>query len=388
MNKTKVTAKKTIKQPSKNASLAYHIVTSFLSVAPHPHSGRALHHRNTSHGALLIALLITGVLLFSNLGALKAYGVTNSGSHTVTVNVAGAPPTVGADIIFPTHDSLTQSNFIEVRGTCEAGTLVAVYNNGVFAGSTMCTPTGEYAVTITLQIGTNILQSQNYDGLNQAGPITTQVIITRQAVVDQSSPNQSPTFPAIALLPQDITSNPSPPLVDPAPQPAINPCFNDLRVQDKASLTPIIYVSCIHRTIFVGETLNLPMIINGGLAPYALKIDWGNDVSDLKSITDSTYRNFQHRYENAGTISIQLRTTDARGNESFLQTIVQVNGSPLNTGSNFASITDGFESIWTDAPVPLYWVAVTLVLGFWIGDIFQRYFRGKKTKIVHRRRHA
>jgi hypothetical protein len=388
VKKTKSVAKKTVKQPSKNATLAYHIAASFLSIAPHPHSGRSLHHRHTSHGALLVALLITGVLLFSNLGALKAYGVTRSGSQTVTVNVAGAPPTVGADITFPTTNSVTQSNFIEVRGTCEAGTLVATYNNGTFAGSTMCTPAGEYAVTITLQIGTNILQSQNYDGLNQPGPITAQVTITREAIVDPPAPNEEPTVPEVAQLPADISTDPTPPITEPAPQPALNPCFSDPRTQDQSSAIPVIYVSCINRTIFAGETIDLPVIINGGLAPYALKIDWGDGVTDLKSIVDSAYRTFQHRYENAGTVSVRLTTTDARNNESILQTIVQVNGSPVKSESNFASITGGFESIWTEAPVPLYWAAVALVLGFWVGDIFQRYFNGKKRKQSSRHKHA
>jgi len=383
------TKKRTIKKTTQS-SLASHAVTSLLSVAPHIHTGRSLHHRHTSHGALLVALLLTGVLLFSNLGALKAYGVTSNGSHTVTVNVAGAPPATGADITYPTHNSVTTSPLIEVKGICEPETLVATYNDGTFAGSSICTTDGDYATTIQLHIGVNILQSQNYDGLNQPGPVTNQVTVTRETepVATPASPTTTPIIPEIATAPDDITSDPSPPVTNPAPQPAKNPCYQVPKVSSQASSTPIIFVSCVDRTIFANETLKLPVIISGGVAPFALSIDWGDGVTDLKSVIDNAYNTYQHVYRQTGSLSVTLRTTDSKGSTSFLQTVVQVNGAPAATGSTFGNITSGLSNIWTEAPVPLYFAALALVLGFWIGDIFQRYFTSKKPKATTRRRHA
>lgn len=383
------THKRTSKKITRS-SLASHAVTSLLSVAPHIHTGRSLHRTHTSHGALLVALLLTGVLLFSNLGALKAYGVTSNGSHTVTVNVAGAPPATGADITYPTHNSITKSPLIEVKGTCEPETLVATYNDGTFAGSSICTIDGDYATTIQLHVGVNILQSQNYDALNQPGPVTNQVTITREAdpVVTPEEPIGAPIIPEIATTPTDIAVNPIPPVTTPATQPAENPCYQIPKTSDRASTAPIIFVSCVDRTIFANETLSLPVIISGGVAPFALSIDWGDGVTDLKSVADNAYYTYQHIYLQTGSVSVTLRTTDSKGSVSFLQTVVQVNGAPATTGSTFGNITSGLSNIWTEAPVPLYFAALALVLGFWIGDIFQRYFNSKKPKASTRRRHA
>jgi len=386
-----VQAQKRTTKKTTQSSMASHAVTSLLSVAPHIHTGRSLHHRHTSHGALLVALLLTGVLLFSNLGTLKAYGVTSNRSHTVTVNVAGAPPATGADITFPTHNSITKSPLIEVKGTCEPETLVATYNNGIFAGSSMCTVDGDYATTLQLHVGANILQSQNYDGLNQPGPVTNQVTIALQldtAVTPTPNPTTPTDIPEVAIKPTDISVDPSPPVTTPAPQPAENPCYQMPKSSLTSSKAPIIFVSCVDRTIFANETLSLPVIISGGQAPFALSIDWGDSVTDLKSVIDNSYHTYQHIYRQTGPVAVTLETTDSRGDTSFLQTVVQVNGEHATAGSTFGNISSGLNNIWTEAPVPLYFAALALVLGFWIGDIFQRYFNSKKPKASNRRRHA
>ena len=387
--------KTTKKAPTARGLLAYHIAVSLVSVASHPHTGRPIHHRHTSHGVLLVALILTGVLLFNNLGALRAYGLNNSGSQTVTVNVLGTPPTVGADITYPTTNTLTKSPEIQVTGTCPPQLLVATYNNGVFAGSSVCTSNGTYATVIQLVSGANTLQSQDYDGLNQPGPATAQVTITRE---QDAAPvtSVSPTTPTIAKLPTDIAPNPAQPTIAPALQPTVNPCFDTSKTNTLNPAYPTIIANCIQRSIFSGDMMTLPIRIAGGIAPYALSIDWGDGLTELKSVVYNDYHNYQHTYKTSGIINVSINTTDAHGNTSFLQTVVQVNGSaPAGAGvSTIGNITAGLGSIWTEAPVPLYWAAVMLVLGFWVGDIFQRVFSktprsGKKPPTTfNRHRHA
>jgi hypothetical protein len=397
MQKTKKTTKnkKMTKAPKLTRGLlAYHIAASLISIAPYSHTGRAIHHRHTSHGFLLVALILTGILLFNNLGALRANGLTSGGSQTVSVNVIGTPPTIGANITYPTTNTITKSPQIQVVGTCEPSTLVATYNNGISAGSSMCSVGGDYATVIQLIIGINILQSQDYDGLNQPGPVTSQVQITREQdpVPDISI---DPKTPTIAKNPGDITANPRPPIVEPAPQPETNPCFDTTKIDTLNLSNPTIIVSCINRSIFAGDTMTLPVRIVGGTAPYALSVDWGDGLTDLKTVLDSKYHNYQHTYKTAGIIGVYLKTTDAKGLTSFLQTVVQVNGtaSAGASTSNFSSIVSGLGSIWTEAPVPLYVAAVTLVLGFWVGDIFQRLFvknntgKGSRKPPTLRRQH-
>ena len=374
--------KKSTKKITKGL-LAYHIAASLVAIAPHPHTGRSIHHRHTSHGILILALILTGVLLFSNLGAIRAYGLTSSGDHMITVNVAGNPPTVGADITYPANNTITKSPQLQVVGTCEAALLVAVYNDGTFVGSTICKGAGDYTVTIQLNVGLNILQAQDYDAANQPGPVTPQVRITREqdpVIVTPTSPTapSNPSVPVVATTPADVAPNPTSVVVTaPAPQPAENPCY-DLSKTSALNLDhPTIIANCINRSIASGEKITIPIRVIGGSAPFALSINWGDNSTDLKSITDTEYHNYEHVYQTAGIIEVNLKTTDGKGATSFLQTVVQVNGdgtagAPVASGSTFATITAGLTSIWTEAPVPLYWSAVTLVLGFWIGDVVQR----------------
>jgi len=394
INKSKKTTKA---NPKPKGLLAYHIAASLVSIAPHPHTGRSLHRRHTSHGVLFIALALTGILLFNNLGTLRAFGLQGSGSTTVTVNISGDPPTNGADITYPTNNTITKSPEIQVTGTCPPQLLVATYNNGTFAGSSVCTNDGTYATVIQLITGVNILQSQDYDGLNQPGPVTSQVTITREADPVPIS-TTDPETPIIATTPADIAPDPTPPVVEPAPQPEVNPCFDTSKTDELNPEEPTIIANCIKRSVFTGDTVTVPIRIAGGTGPYALSIDWGDGIVELKTVLDSEYHDYQHTYKTAGIIGIKLKTTDAKGITSFLQTVVQVNGAatPGATTSTFNNITNGLGSIWTEAPVPLYVAAVTLVLGFWVGDIFQRLFakdnrgtKGKKRSPPYsRHRHA
>ena len=219
------------KKTARRQPLHTHAIAGLLSTAQHKHSGKKLHSRHTSHGFLLVALLLTGVLLFSNIGALKAYGISQGGSLNVSVNVLGHPPTEGAIITFPTTNTETNSSLIEISGTCPATTLVGIYNNGTFAGSTMCTQEGTFAVVITLSAGNNILQAQNYDGLNQPGPVTDQHLVRYTPAV-----GVSPNEPPIVSRNQPLPVIPTPPRPQPtAPQPSVNPCYQ------APLITPAIY---------------------------------------------------------------------------------------------------------------------------------------------------
>lgn len=380
---TKTTRNKKTNKASKitKGLLAYHIAASLVSVAPHLHTGHPMHRRHTSHGVLFAALILTGILLFNNLGALRAYGLTSGGSQTVSVNVLGTPPTIGATITYPTTNTTTRSSQIQIVGTCEPSTLVATYNNGRFAGSSMCTVSGDYTTVIQLVVGINILQSQDYDGLNQPGPVTPQVQINREQ--DQLPVSSTdPKVPVIAKTPADIATSLVPPVTELAPQPSVHPCFDTTKTDGLNPIGPTIVVSCITRSIFTGDTINLPVRVIGGTAPYALSIDWGDGINDLNTVLNSDTHNYQHSYKTAGIINLSLKTTDAKGLTSFLQTVVQVNGTPAGSSSapGIGSIVSGIGSLWTEAPVPLYVAAVTLVLGFWVGDIFQRiFFKGNSS---------
>jgi hypothetical protein len=189
--------------------------------------------------------------------------------------------------------------------------------------------------------------------------------------------------------------------VTPIAAPSENPCYDPIKSDAVSQKVPKIIANCISRSISSGDTVTLPVRVSGDHPPFALQIDWGDGISELKSVLDTRFNDYEHLYVNTGIIDVKLKTTDSKGASSFLQTVVQVNSEPSGSAApgaagSFGNITAGLNAIWSEAPVPLYWAAVTLVLGFWVGDIFQRVLakgkyalkQGKGSRTFNRRRHA
>lgn len=382
---TKGRAKKATRKTP--VALHTHILASFTSTSHHKHSGKKLHSRHSSYGFLLLLLMFTGVLLFANLGTLRAFGVSQNGSVGVTVNVAGIPPTQGAVIGYPQTNTQTTSSLLEVSGTCPHDTLVSIYNNGDFVGSTLCTVDDTFAIVITLTAGYNIIQAQNYDGLNQPGPVTAQHVIFYQVPVEVV-PSENPVITNPQTLP--LITNPQKPQPE-APQPDKNPCYVSLDKQSRItanSKTPVISLGCVHRNIYPGEELTISYLVNGGVAPYAVNVDWEDGSTDLKSITNAAEQKISHTFSKAGNYEITFYTTDAAGNKSQIQSVVIVNGDPASVAAPTNTILKDIQKIWLEAPIPLYIAAATLALGFWIGDIFQRFISSSSHTSKPKRRQA
>ena len=371
----------TRKATASKQPLHKHVITSLTSVAPHAHTGKKAAHRHTSHGFLLLALILTGALLFGNLGALQAYGVTQAGSVNVSVNVYGTPPTQGAEIGFPVTNSRTTLKQLEVRGSCPDQTLVSLYRNGVFSGSAVCSSSA-FSIVTDLSPGVNVLETVNYDGMNQAGPSTPQVVVEYDVPVETPATTNNPV---VATVETQLTELDTPIVAPETPKPAENPCFtasNALATTSSLSIK----VGCIYRNIFAGETLSLPLAIEGGIAPFALSANWGDTNEDLVTILDNKKRTLQHTYAVGGFYQIHLKATDSVGSSAQVQTVVSVNGdSTIEPISNIDKVIKAAESVWVDAPVPLYFAAVALAVGFWIGDIFQRVALAKNSRTTHKR---
>jgi len=132
-------------------------------------------------------------------------------------------------------------------------------------------------------------------------------------------------------------------------------------------------VGCVQRNIFAGQTLTLPLSINGGIAPFAVAVEWGDDQKNLVTFLDGNEHTLEHTYAIGGYHQIVLNATDSNGDSSHIQTVVSINGTTAATPiSGFQKIIDAAQSVWVNAPVPLYVAATTLAVGFWVGDIFQR----------------
>lgn len=351
-----------------------HIRASLVYMAPHKHTGKRLTHRHTSHGLLLLLLIAAGMILFFSLASLEAAGITKNGHVNVTLTVPGAAPSTGAIISTPLKKSKVKKPLAQVSGTCPSGNIAAVYNNGQFASSTTCLADNSFQTTIQLRVGVNTLQAQNYDALNQPGPATEQIEVAFEPD-DETLP-----IPAVINSPDDITIDLSIPDTL-APSPSENPCHTP--VDPEATTELSIIVPCVTRNVFVGERLTLPITLLGGIGPYALSVDWGEgDSPQLYSLPKPGHHQLSHTYSVPQVKNVSLSVADSTGQTYQLETVIDINhdGSEAVAGvSPFQTAINNLAGIWLDASVPLYWAAVTLFLGFWVGDLFQRFFGVRKS---------
>lgn len=285
------------------------------------------HHRHTSYGSLLVALLLVCVLLAAatrSVALAAADPVT--GSNTVYAVVPGPTPTTPPVISIPiSGTTYTTNEPVTVSGTCPSGTLLKIFKNEVLAGTTLC-QNGRFSIQIDLFLGSNTLIVRAYNNLDNSGPESVPVVVTK-------------TLPGINLS----------------------------EVGRQLFITTEVYFKGVN----VGETLSWPLTIGGGQAPYAVSVAWGDGTTDLISRgTEGTFA-IQHAYQKAGngdkgSYNVTILVTDAAGNKSFIHLVSIVGGQTPNVA---ATIKQGYD--WSSI-LRIAWqiagVALLVVLSFWLGE--------------------
>lgn len=391
MKKPVKTKKPAIKKArAKSISKDTKLVSFRLS--EHKHTGKLIHHRHTSHIALIGILLLTGLFLYFNKSEVLA---EQSSSVSVSVIVPGPPPTKGAMITSPKDgETFTDNNIIEVKGTCVEGTFVVIKSNNTVIGSTICKQSEKFDLKVQLLIGKNSLSALNYDNLNQAGPVTPPVAVSVIKTITESktetstttktnnaqlAPSNTPTEVVVPVIP----SNPS---IIPGVSSNITNCDDYKSANLTTGGEPHVAVVCVPRLFEPKLEQVLGVIVWGGTPPYAVSVNWGDGSDEtLISLKSQSYRKETFSYKNAGNYNITFRLKDSTGNTAIVQTAVQVNGAVTAPVTPISALTNElFNTSWLKTPVPLYVLAVTVTLGFWGGDIFDRYFGAKKAH--HKRR--
>jgi len=244
------------------------------------------------------------------------------GSTGVEGTVRGSAPTQAATINIPKNGQSFSELPITVSGLCPNNTLVEIYKNNVFAGSTECT-SGSYSLLIDLFDGRNDLIARVYDNLNQSGPDSTTVTVTFTSAV------QSPG-PRVTLTTQYA----------------------------KRGATP-------------GSILNWPITLSGGIGPYALSVDWG-DKSDPDLISENVPGdiNLQHTYAQAGVYKVTVKASDANGNVAFLQLV------GIGNGQIQQSVGNNNNGIITSEKTKVLWWPIALlfaltITAYWLGQKHQ-----------------
>lgn len=274
-------------------------------------------------GVLLATLFAAAALLQ---GAIVSAQQPAPGPSDEAFGVEGRipspPPTQAATIVSPANGQAFSSLPITVTGSCPAGTLVKLFSNNIFVGSTTCEG-GSYTLQISLFSGQNDLVAKVFDALDQPGPDSRTITVT------YSDP-QFAQFGSQVLLTSQYARRAADPNV----------------------------------------SLEWPFILSSGLGPYAFSIDWGDDTPvELRSEQFAGIINLRHSYKSPGVYRVIVRVADKNGSSAFLQVIAIANGQP---GDSTASTGQGNDDKTVVTERKILWqpaAALLLIapLSFWLG---------------------
>jgi hypothetical protein len=320
----------------------------FPRYSHHTLTGRLAHHRDTSYGLLVFLMMAAGVLLLgatwpalaagqsqqqatqqaaSDLATQCASSPANNGcpAHAITINAVVPParPTGPAIITNPKTGQSFSADPVTVSGTCPHGAIVKIFTNGIFVGSIICSASDQFSIPVDLVIGSNSLTALAFNTLDQEGP----------------------TSPAVNVT-----------LTTPA---------GGLGFSNELLLQSVNY----YRGVQPGQSVTWPITIVGGLAPYAVNIDWGDGTSELLTRLAPGPFTVTHTYKTAGTgylgtFPLIIRAADSVGHSAYLQLTTIVNPATGATSAN--KVTPSVNEliiIW-----PIWIVLLLMIISFWLGE--------------------
>lgn len=277
--------------------------------------------------SVMLGLCIT-FAVHTTANAIGSQQNPQSGSTGLQATVTSPPPTTPASIGLPVNGQTLTASPTTVSGFCTSGLLVKVFSNNIFVGSTQCI-NGSFTLRVDLFSGENDLIARVFDALDQTGPDGSIVKVTFQdAQFTQSQTKVS------------LTSN-----------------FAKLGADP-------------------GQVLTWPLILSGGLAPYAVSVDWGDGSGALpQTVSFAGTFNITHVYQNAGVYTVIVRATDTNGTTAFLQLVGVANGKvtqgTAGTGTGSSNGGTNGTSGSTQKSKFVWWPFAAIFPGigatFWLG---------------------
>ena len=306
------------------------------------HSGKLKSHDDTSYGLLAFVLLLAIFpLLAFTAQAATPYDGPEAGSIGLSGQVKGDPPKVGAQINAPPDNQRFATSPVTFSGTCPAGTLVEMFKNDIFAGSTACTNAGSFTVDIDLLIGQNTIVARVYDAINQPGPDSNKLTVFYDALPAQASPINSLDFGGPQLL---------------------------------------INTDAVFRGAFPGQEMSVPIDIIGGTPPYAINVQWGDANNKIVSRGDNTTFHVPHTYQKPGIYQISIQASDGNGRVAFITVASIINGQPdIVASGNItqADIMSRLIVLW-----PIYTSTAAILLSFWLGARREKAMLAKRGQLL------
>jgi hypothetical protein len=314
--------------------------SDWLKISHHRQSGRFRSHDYTSYTPLALLLLIVGVALA--FGTASASSGPGSGSIGLTGEMPGPAPTVAATITYPTNGQRISSSPVEVKGTCPKDTLVEIFKNNIFAGSTACGSDGTYSVSVDLLLGQNQLVARVYNALNEPGPDSNIVTVYYDVLPPQGS------------------------LITPL---------------NFAGTQLILNTNAVYRGSFPNQNLSVPLEIIGGTQPYAVNVQWGDTTNKVVPRNNNLTFYVDHAYKAPGNYQITFQASDSQNRVAFLTVAAIVNGQTgATTGAtNTPKSINKLLVLW-----PLYASTVAMLIAFWLGERREKHILGHIATKPHR----
>jgi hypothetical protein len=264
--------------------------------------------------ALLLAFILISHQTFAQVQNPQDGGIGLQGK------ISAPPPTLAPTISTPSNGQVLSSIPFEVRGLCDGTYLVKLFKNNVFSGSDQC-QNGSFSITTDFFSGTNELVARHYDELDQEGPDSNTVSVT----------------------------------------------FNDGALRPNIAERVTVVSSYARRGADPTETLTWPIIISGGVAPYAISVDWGDgSAPDIYSAPTAGEFIIKHVFMQAGIYRALIKITDTNGNIGYLQVAAVSNGAIQE--NQVAGAIEGagrtiVKVIWFPVAIALPLVLTTFYLG-------------------------
>ncbi|MBC7581645.1 PKD domain-containing protein [Aeromicrobium sp.] len=275
-----------------------------------------------------IILFVIAWALIVNVPVAKAIGSQKnpqSGAVGLEGTVPSPPPTQAATITVPGNGQTFKVTPTTVSGLCKTGLLVKVFSNNIFVGSAICA-NGSYSMQVDLFSGRNDLVARVYDSLDQAGPDSNLVSITYADT----------QFTAFGV------------------RVSLSSIFAQLGADP-------------------GKVLDWPIILSGGVGPYALSVDWGDGTAaSLQSESFPGNISIKHTYKSAGIYRVIVKVTDAKGNVAFLQLVGVANGKVSQSSITGGAAGSSSGTGVTNGTSTIIWWPMLLLLplifsSFWLG---------------------
>lgn len=268
--------------------------------------------------------LLVAVILGGQVVAITPPPSPQSGSVGVEGTIPSPPPNQPASIVQPATGQGFTTSPITVSGTCPKNTLVKIFSNGIFVGSVVCT-NGSYTIQVQLFSGRNDLVAKVFDNLDQQGPDSNPTVVN-------FTDAQYATFGSHVL----VTSQYARRAADP------------------------------------GAQLQWPLVISGGLGPYAVSIDWGDgSPPELHSEPFANSVTYNHIYKAAGLYKVTFKVADVNGTQAYLQVVAVVTGSATQQAG-----TNGNGNQVTVVQTKILWLPMVALLllsigTFWLGRRYE-----------------